>query len=910
MLCVALTIQVAHATCEHGRIVPVSVSPEVFKAPPRTFAPHVWWHWMNGNIDKGGLTADLEAMADVGVAAATLFDASCGIKPGPVKFDTPEFYDAVRHAANEAKRLRLTLGVANCSGWANSGGPWVKPEEAMKWLTVSETGVSGPGRFDGVLPRTDNDHGFYDDIAVIAVPDRSRPIDAKVSISGNVAVVTASNRDALPHQLPTTNYQLTAAGFTWRIDFPWTYGGDGLARVEVSDDDVTYRLLEDLPFTIAFFNTAMWGARRHTFRRPVTFKSLRFSIVKTNCKVKVSLAEFRLESEPRIEDIDGKTYRCKMPSLRETVIDESNGRDKARPFHGGVLGKNEAIDLKARMAVDGRIVWNVPMGRWKILRIGYCATGRLTSKSGTDAGRGPEVDRLDVAAVERHFEGYVGKLKRLLGKDGEAIRMVLNDSYESGAQNWSKGFEREFERRAGYSIRPYLPVLTGRIVGSVAESEKFLSDFRTALSEAFMENYVRTLHRKAHEYGMEFYLEPYGNGSFDDFRYAQHCDVPMCEFWSSARTDRYNLATGPILGNVEAVVEAADAWGHGIVGAEAFTAGNGDRWQITPYSLKCQCDHAYELGVNRIVFHRFTHQPWKDPKYPGMTMGPWGMHLDRTQTWWPEAKEFVRYQTRCQYMLQQGEKVKGKVCHRRGEGADWYFVTSTNHESVIVEKAFPFDGRVPELWYPETGETVRAAKWHEAKGRAVVSIRLPTAGCAFVVFRSEHPDTPLEVWHTETSRREIPCPWKVKFESPAGGEPTPRMFERLLDWSRSDDRTLRHFSGSAYYEKTVDAPAVGPDERLVLDLGDVRDFATVTVNGKTYPALWKPPFAVDITDMAGGDKLKISIRVTNRWPNRLIGDDALPEKERGTWTSWRHWKKTDKLLPSGLFGPVALVTQR
>ena len=109
----------------------------------------------------------------------------------------------------------------------------------------------------------------------------------------------------------------------------------------------------------------------------------------------------------------------------------------------------------------------------------------------------------------------------------------------------------------------------------------------------------------------------------------------------------------------------------------------------------------------------------------------------------------------------------------------------------------------------------------------------------------------------------------------------------------------------------MDVSALGPGERLTLDLGDVRDFATVTVNGKTYPALWKPPFAVDVTDAAAGArKLDISIRVTNRWPNRLIGDDALPEGERGTWTSWRHWKKTDKLLPSGLLGPVTLVKER
>lgn len=865
-----------------------AVEPEGFKSPPRQFAPHVWWHWMNGNIDKDGLTADLEAMADVGVAAATFFDASCGIKPGPVKFDTPEFYDAVRHAAKVAKRLGLMLGVANCSGWANSGGPWVTPEEAMKWLTVSETDAVGPVRLDSVLPRTANDHGFYDDIAVVAVPDRSRPINAKVSISGNVAAVTAPQ-------------PVSAAGFTWRINFPWTYGGDGMAKVEVSEDGVTYRQLEELPFIIAFFNTAMWGERRHTFRRPVTFKSLRFSIVKANCNVKVSLADFRLESEQRIEDIDGKSYRCKMPSLRETAIDVMDG---------SVLAKGDAIDLTERMDADGRVVWDVPAGRWKILRIGYCATGRLTSKSGTDAGRGPEVDRLDAAAVSRHFEGYVGKLKRLLGKDGEAIRMVLNDSYESGAQNWSRGFEREFERRAGYSIKPYLPVLTGRIVGSVAESEKFLSDFRTALSDAFMENYVRTLHRKAHEYGMEFYLEPYGNGSFDDFCYARHCDVPMCEFWSSARTDVYSLATGPALGNVEAVVAAADAWGHGIVGAEAFTAGNGDRWQITPYSLKCQCDHVYEMGVNRIVFHRFAHQPWKDPKYPGMTMGPWGMHFDRTQTWWREAKEFVRYQTRCQYMLQQGEKVKDAICHRRMAEADWYFVTSTNHEPTIVEKSFPFDGRKPELWYPETGEAVQSARWRVVDGLVTVPIRLPTAGCAFVVFRTANPDMPVEAWREETARYAVPCSWQVRFESPAGDEPPPRTFQRLVDWSRSDEHLLRFFSGSAYYDKTVDAPVLGKHERLILDLGEVLDFATVTVNDKTYPALWKPPFTVDITDAVRGVKLEISIRVTNRWPNRLVGDDALCENERGTWTSWRHWKKSDKPLPSGLLGPVTLVTQK
>ena len=862
-----------------------TVDDAAFMSPPRACAPHVWWHWMNGNISKEGITADLEALAEVGVAAATFFDASCDIPPGPVKFDTPEFYDAARHAAKEAKRLGLRLGVANCSGWANSGGPWVEPRDSMKFVTVSETAVAGPSRFEGTLPRTNEDNGFYGDIAVLAVRDHSRPVDAEVSISGNVATVVA----AAP---------VTAAGFVWRIDFAWTYRGSGTARIEVSDDGVAFRHLEDLPFTIAFFNTSMWCERQHTFRRPVTFRAMRFTIAEADRKIE--LADFRLATEQRVEDVNGKSYRYKKP-LVDTVIEEPDG---------SALEKGGAVDLTAKMSPDGRIAWDVPAGRWRILRFGYCANGKKTSMSGTKAGRGPEVDKLDAVAVERHFEAYVGKLKRALGEYSDAVDMVLNDSYEAESQNWTHGFEREFERCAGYPILQYLPALTGRIVGSVAETERFLADFRRALSCAFVENYARTLYRKAHEYGMEFYLEPYGNGPFDDFQYARYCDVPMCEFWSSARTDVYYMSTGPVLGNVEMVVEAADAWGHGIVGAEAFTAScNSGRWRITPYSLKCQCDHAYELGVNRIVFHRFTHQPWGKPRYPGMTMGPWGMHFDRTQTWWREAKEFIRYQTRCQYMLQQGRKVKDDVCHRRDSEADWYFVTSTNHQPVTVERSFAFDGRVPEIWYPETGEALRAARWRVADGRVSVSVRLPTAGSAFVVFRSANPPTPPEKWLEERSRADVQGPWKVEFSSPAGGEPAPTTFDSLADWSRSDDRALKYFSGSAFYRRTVEAPRLKPGERLVLDLGDVRDFATVTVNGHEHPALWKPPFKVDVTaDLGDSRTLDLSVRVTNRWPNRLIGDAALPEAERGTWTSWPHWKKTDSPLPSGLLGPVSLVT--
>ena len=171
------------------------------------------------------------------------------------------------------------------------------------------------------------------------------------------------------------------------------------------------------------------------------------------------------------------------------------------------------------------------------------------------------------------------------------------------------------------------------------------------------------------------------------------------------------------------------------------------------------------------------------------------------------------------------------------------------------------------------------------------------------------PTVPQERILKEKTRVRVEGPWNVRFECLAGGEPAPMEFYELSDWSRSSDRALRHFSGSAHYSKTVPAPKLKCGERLLLDLGSVRDFATVTVNGMEFAPMWKPPFRVDITDaLNGGPEVDIAVKVTNRWPNRLIGDDALPEDKRGTWTSWRHWKSSEKPLRSRLLGPVSLVT--
>lgn len=180
----------------------------------------------------------------------------------------------------------------------------------------------------------------------------------------------------------------------------------------------------------------------------------------------------------------------------------------------------------------------------------------------------------------------------------------------------------------------------------------------------------------------------------------------------------------------------------------------------------------------------------------------------------------------------------------------------------------------------------------------------------------------------------LPGPWRLVFPSESGASDC--RIEKLRDLSRFEDEAIRHFSGTATYEFVgdVQVPVLRSEERIVLDLGEVHEIAEVSVNGKTYPPLWRPPFRIDVTEaLAGTRTLRLSVKVTNLWPNRLIGDAALPEdcawkkadvgrsllripdfvirnekspSGRRTFATWDHWKADDNLLPSGLIGPVRL----
>src|SRR5882724_1995592 len=139
-----------------------------FHHPPDSARPQTWWHWMNGNITKAGITADLEAMKQIGLGGATIVNVDCGIPRGPVAFMSPEWREDFKFAVQEANRLGLKLCVENCAGWSSSGGPWNTPEHAMQHVVTSETNISGAKHFSGVLSQPRMQLDFYRDVAVLA----------------------------------------------------------------------------------------------------------------------------------------------------------------------------------------------------------------------------------------------------------------------------------------------------------------------------------------------------------------------------------------------------------------------------------------------------------------------------------------------------------------------------------------------------------------------------------------------------------------------------------------------------------------------------------------------------------------------------------------------------------------------
>ncbi len=317
----------------------------------------------------------------------------------------------------------------------------------------------------------------------------------------------------------------------------------------------------------------------------------------------------------------------------------------------------EIINLSEQMKHDGTLSWKVPAGKWLIYRLAHASTGRSPHPVPDDVlGKTLEADKLSLEQTQFHWNAVINPLQQQLGAlVGSSFKHFLIDSYEAGNQNWTANFRNDFIKLKGYDPLPWLMSMGGivknetkgspeRTIESAEQTARFEWDYRDVIATLYYENSWKPAAAMAHAKGISIAHEAYG-GPFDTVAGSALADIPMVEFWTGK-----NVTASPN------VVGAARAAGRGVIAAEAFTgAPANSKWNETPSFLKSSADAGYVTGINRMVLHHWVHQPFDDRYQPMMGMGWWGTHFSRFQTWFEPGKDFFRYLSRVQALLQRGE---------------------------------------------------------------------------------------------------------------------------------------------------------------------------------------------------------------------------------------------------------------
>ena len=247
--------------------------------------------------------------------------------------------------------------------------------------------------------------------------------------------------------------------------------------------------------------------------------------------------------------------------------------------------------------------------------------------------------------------------------------------------------------------------------------------------------------------------------------------------------------------------------------------------------------------------------------------------------------------------------------HRRDGNADIYFVSNRSNAAVNATCAFRVSSRVPEIWDPVTSGRRPATTYEEKEGCTRLPIEFAPCGSWIFVFRQPAANhSPSGVPNSPDLERvqELKGPWTVKFD-PRWGGPEVARFDTLQDWTENPDPGIKYFSGTATYTLTFDLDDEVSAQTLALDLGDVRELAAVTCNGKSLGTAWSYPFRFDLTGILKKRGNTLECKIVNFWPNRIIGDQSLPDSKRFTGTNIRNLTAQTRLMPSGLLGPVRIL---
>ena len=1059
-----------------------------FENPPHASRPDLYWYWLDNYISKEGITKDLEAMARVGIGRAMIGNIEINHEQnGNVKVYSDEWWSLLKHALLEADRVGVDIGLFNSSGWSQSGGPWVKPEQSMRYLTYSETQIQGGGGVAVTLPPPSEN---FQDVAVLAFPT---PEADSESLSRYAPVISSrSGRDfsalfdgSLKTQIPLLQGQADVIiNLSVKDDFT-------LRSIEIHPNDhpIKFKLIVQVKSDAGEYQTikSIDVARELPTKQTgpmtagviveaigsVVSKSFRL-ILRDIESDGGKLTEISMLGSERVnratEKQLGSLWQAGLPMSDAYLWPEFDAAIEQR----FLVEPQKVIDISEYLSAEGVLNWEAPVGNWTVLRTGMSPTGVENTPTSKE-GRGLEVDKMNAQWVRNHFNSFIGEvLARIEPENRKALTTVVADSYEVGPQNWTDDLRQVFRDRLGYDAVRWLPVLSGRVVGSREQSNKFLWDLRRLVADRIATEYVGGLRKASEEQGLKLWLENYGHFGFpgEFLQYGGQSNEVAGEFWNLG--DMGSVA-------IRSAASAGHIYGKQRISSEAFTS-IGSTWRQDPWSLKLLGDWAMAEGANHFVLHVYIHQP--EELAPGIATW-FGIEFNRHNTWFEYSSAWVDYYRRAHFLLQAGHNVadiayfigedtpimtglfssdmlkdssleggdpnenlvinkpalpegyeydfinaevihqrleidqgefvlpeggrykiivlperqtmrpelikrlyelvnnggaiygsaprrspslsdypdadllvsqmaagmwgncdgskilsvrlgKGRIfcgggleralaeinsipdvdnidvkkiywSHRTSEDVEIYFISNQSNETVEFSPRFRQARGKPEFWNPVTGKRKPLPEYSRISGRTSIPLKLYPRQSGFVVFRDTSSAVKGEINFPEmASLQDLSTQWQVTFDPSAGGVGL-TDFETLTDWTINTNDNIRHYSGTATYRKTIEVKTP-PDELVYLDLGALHGMAKVYVNGTDLGIVWSAPWRLDVTSVIKPGKNSIEIDVVNNWANRLIGDASKQEEDRITWTTFQGVTKDTALVPSGLLGPVQLLT--
>lgn len=660
-----------------------------FITPPDSMQTSVYWYWISDNISEDGVVKDLYSMKKAGINRAFIGNIGLNDIPyGKVKMFSEEWWKILHTALKTATKLNIEIGIFNSPGWSQSGGPWIKAENAMRYLTSSETYASGPLKFSQKLNKPND---IFQDVKVIAYP---APKNYQLVLNTTNSIINSSpevsDLSKITDGDKNTGITIPVVDkfvINFESKVPFTARSLSITSTEMpiiatvllqcKENNNTYRTISE--FQINRTNPALNVGFKPYAPVVISFPSItssnfRLIIQKTNPNS--GIAEVELRTAPRVERFSEKTlakmHQTPLPYWKEYQwAPQSKVDDKAT-----IIDAAKVIDISKFLSADGTLNWDVPEGDWVILRTGMTPTGTKNAPAPPEA-TGYEADKMSKSQIEKHFYGHIGEiLKRIPEADRKTFKVVVADSYEMGSENFTDGFLEEFKSKYGYDPIPYLPVYQGMVVNSQLESDRFLWDMRRMVADKVAYDYVGGLRDVSHKNGLTIWLENYGHWGFpgEFLMYGGQSDEIGGEFWSEGE-----------LGNIEnrAATSCGHIYGKTKISAESNTCG-GAAFSRTPGTIKQRGDRFFAEGINNTLLHVYISQP-DEEKAPGIN-APFGNEFNRKNTWFSQMDVYTQYLKRTNFMLQQGLNV-ADVAYFIGE--DTPKMTGVTDPSIPV--GFQFD---------------------------------------------------------------------------------------------------------------------------------------------------------------------------------------------------------------------------